>query len=246
MDPHACLRTLPALVLAGACAFAGPSRAQSDVSGDATAPLQPLASLVDTARAIAARHTGRTAAADLEVRAPDPRLRLPTCDGPLDGSVAPGTRAPTQLTVEVRCAAPVWRQYLAVRVRSRETVVVAARPIPRLATIQADDLETADRDLATLGTGWFRSPADAVGRVAQRPIGAGEVVAPGNAKAPAVVKRGQEVTVVAGTGGFSVRTKGIALTNAGVAERVRLRNPASGRQVEGVVRSADLVEVAAQ
>lgn len=239
-------RARVAAALLCGCALTSLAHAQAVAATTDEPALQPHASLVEAARALAARHTGRTAPADLDVRAPDERLRLPACGTPLAASVAPGTRSPAQLTVEVRCTAPAWRQYLSVRVRAAETVVVAARPIPRLATLQADDLQVVERELSTLGTGWFRTPEDAIGRIAQRPIGAGEVVAPTNARAPAIVKRGQEVTVIAGTGGFNVRTRGVALTDAGVAERIRVRNPASGRQVEGIVRSADLVEVAVQ
>jgi flagella basal body P-ring formation protein FlgA len=41
-----------------------------------------------------------------------------------------------------------------------------------------------------------------------------------------------------------VRTAGIAQADAGLAERVQVRNAATGRTVEGVVRSGDTVEVA--
>jgi flagella basal body P-ring formation protein FlgA len=58
------------------------------------------------------------------------------------------------------------------------------------------------------------------------------------------VRRGQSLTVVARAGGMSVRTTGVAQADAGLAERVRVRNASTGREVEGIVRSGDTVEVA--
>lgn len=210
------------------------------------APLTDPATIVATARATAAGYTGRTAVADLDVRAPDPRLRLPLCEAPLEGRVAPGTRSPTQLTIEVACAHPAWRQYVPVRVRVAEPVVVATRPVARGQAIEAGDVELVTRDLGGLGSGYFRSTEAVVGRIVQRPIGAGEVVAPASAKPPTVVRRGQQVTLLATAGVVQVRVDGVALGDAGVTERVRVRNASTGRQVEGVVRSADLVEIAAR
>jgi flagella basal body P-ring formation protein FlgA len=210
------------------------------------APLTDPAAIVATARATAAAHTGQTAAADLDVRAPDPRVRLPLCEAPLEGRVAPGTRSPTQLTIEVACARPAWRQYVPVRVRVEEPVVVATRTIARGQAIEGSDVELARRELGGLGAGYFRATDGVVGRIAQRPIGAGEVVAPAAAKPPTVVRRGQQVTLLATAGAVQVRVDGFALGDAGVTERVRVRNANTGRQVEGVVRSADLVEIAAR
>jgi flagella basal body P-ring formation protein FlgA len=209
----------------------------------AGAGLVEPATLVSVARETAAAHTGRTDPADLDVRAPDPRLRLPACAAPLRGVVAPGMRSATRLAVEVSCAEPVWRHYVQVQVRTQEDVVVAVRPIPRGQPIGAADLEVVRRDVGVLTAGHFRAADAVVGRVAQRPIGAGEVVVPAIARSPPVVRRGQQVTLLASAAGLQVRVEAVALADAGVADRVRVRNLATGRQVEGVVRSAETVEV---
>jgi flagella basal body P-ring formation protein FlgA len=209
----------------------------------AAAAIVDPASLVAVARATAAEHTGRTAPGDLDVRPPDPRLRLPACPTPLRGSVAPGTRSATRLTVEIGCAEPAWRHYVQVLVRVHDDVVVAARPIPRGQPIESADLEVVRRDVGTLTGGHFRASEAVVGRAAQRPIGAGEVVLPAVAKSPTVVRRGQQVTLLARAAGVQVRVDAVALADGGVADRVRVRNVATGRQVQGVVRSADTVEV---
>ena len=120
---------------------------------------------------------------------------------------------------------------------------MTARPLGRLEVIKTEDLAVVSRDIGTLPAGYFRDPAAVVGRIAQRTLGAGEVVLPGNVRAPALIHHGQTVTLIARSGGFSVRSSGVALSDGGISERIAVRNTSSGRQVEGIVRSADTVEV---
>jgi flagella basal body P-ring formation protein FlgA len=203
---------------------------------------ETTARLGAAARAAAALESGRPEA-DLEVGAIDPRLRLSACTAPLAGHLTPGTRSSTQLTVEIRCASPPWRHFVAVRVRAQEPVVVAARPLGRLQAVAAEDVMVVPRDLSSVPAGYFRRAEDVVGRIAQRTIGSGEVFVPTLVRPPPIVRRGQSVTVIARAGAMSVRTAGVVQADAGLAERVQVRNAATGRTVEGVVRSADTVEV---
>jgi flagella basal body P-ring formation protein FlgA len=205
--------------------------------------VEPIGRIASVARAAAAVATGR-AASELEVATIDPRLRLPGCESAPAGHLTPGTRSVAQLTIEVRCAAPSWREYVSVRVRAEESVVVAARPLSRLQPLTAEDIELVPRELATLPAGYFRRPEDVIGRLADRNVGVGEVLDPRVVHAPPLVKRGQSVTLLVRSGGINVRATGVALADAGLAERVRVRNTATSRLLEGVVRSAEVVEVA--
>jgi flagella basal body P-ring formation protein FlgA len=225
-------------LLALAAAAAGPTAAAPAAEDG----LEATVHLASVARESAARESGRPPA-ELEVGAIDPRLRLAACAAPLTGRLTPGTRSSTQLTVEVRCESPPWRHFVAVRVRAQEPVVVAARPVGRLQAVSAEDVAVVTRDLSTVPAGYFRRAEDVVGRIAQRTIGSGEVLVPALVRAPPIVRRGQSVTVIAHAGAMSVRASGVVQADAGLAERVQVRNTATGRTVEGVVRSGDTVEV---
>lgn len=231
--------TLAATLVACAALAASAARADGD-------ELQALDTIVVAARAAAAEATGIDAASSLEVREPDPRLRLPRCERPLAARLAPGTRAPTRLTIAVDCPRPVWRQYVPVRIRAEQTVVVLARPVARGQVLEAADLRTVRRDLEGLAGGAFSSIGEALGRIAQRPLGAGEVLSPAAARPAPLVRRGQQVVLLARGGDVQVRVGAVALSDGGATERIRVRNATSGRQVDAVVRSADTVEVAVE
>jgi flagella basal body P-ring formation protein FlgA len=225
-------------VLLGALALA----ASLGEAARAQEALETRERLQAAAIAAATRATGRPAA-ELEVAQVDPRLRLAPCSEAPVAHLAPGMRSPAQLTVEVSCSQPAWRQYLAVRVHAEEAVVIAARPLSRLQVIEPEDLALVTRDLASLPAGYFRSAEEVLGRIVQRSIGAGEVLDPGTARPPPLVRRGQAVTLLVQSGGLSVRASGIALADAGRSERVRVRNSTTSRQLEGIVLSADTVQV---
>jgi flagella basal body P-ring formation protein FlgA len=229
--------TLRSVLLAAslfALALAPPARAADGVES-----IERIASI---ARAAAAASTGRPAA-ELEVATLDPRLRLPECADAPAGHLAPGIRSPAQLTIEVRCRSPAWRQYVAVRVRAEEPVVIAARPLSRLQPVAADDITVVPRDLASLPGGYFRRAQDVLGHIVQRNVGAGEILDAHSVRAPPLVRRGQTVTLIVHSGGLNVRAAGVVLGDAGLDERVSVRNAATARMLQGVVRSSETVEV---
>jgi flagella basal body P-ring formation protein FlgA len=228
------IRTVAAAALLALCALP-PARAEDG--------LESLARVAAVARAAAAAATLRPPG-ELEVGAFDPRLRLPACATLPVGRPSAATRSAAQLTIEVRCAAPQWRHFVVVRVHAEEAVVVASRPLARLQVITADDVALVPRDLSLLPGGYFRRTEDAIGRIAQRGIGSGEVLATGVLRAATIVHRGQAVTLVVQAGGLNVRAPGIALADGGLDERVRVRNTNSSREIEGIVRSPETVEVA--
>jgi flagella basal body P-ring formation protein FlgA len=228
------LRPLTAAALLALCALSPAGAAEG---------IEPLERVAAVARAAAAAATLRPLA-ELEVGAFDPRLRLPACATAPVGRPSAATRSAAQLTIEVRCAAPQWRHFVVVRVHAEEAVVVAAHPLSRLQVITADDVVLVPRDLSLLPGGYFRRVEEAIGRIAQRGIGPGEVLAGGVLRAATLVHRGQAVTLVVQAGGLNVRAPGIALADGGLDERVRVRNTNSAREIEGVVRSPETVEVA--
>lgn len=208
--------------------------------------IQPIASIEQAARGIALKELGGGDPATLEVQPVDPRLRYAACQGPLLGGMAPGMRSQARMTVEVRCAEPHWRIFIGVTLHSVEHVVVTTHPLMRQVVLGPADLTVVEREITLLPGGYYRSPEALYGTVTGRMLGAGEVLTPTVVQIPPVIRRGQQVTVVARQGGLEVRQAGTALADAGLSQRVQVQTGA-GRgthAIEGVVRAPDLVEVA--
>jgi len=198
---------------------------------------------------LAARHEA-AAAAQVEVSAvrlaagftPE-QLRLPRCSGALTARSRrppwPGSRQ----SLEVLCPAPSWRVFVPVAIEGTRRVVVLARPRPAGSILGRDDLVIADRPGGEVAGGAFQSAAELVGTRLLRSLAAGQILVPGVVRRPPAVRRGHAVDVVARTASITVRARGIAVADAAVAERVKVRNPSSGRDFEGVVSGIDSVEI---
>lgn len=182
--------------------------------------------------------------ARIEVGALDERLRLPACDTAPEAFSPAGSAARGALSVGVRCSGPTaWSLYVPVRIGESRQIVILNRSVSRGETVAAKDVSLQERDITTLPFGYLATVADVVGKTIKRPLTAGSVVTPDALELQRIVKRGQNVTLISKIGSAEVRAQGKALNDAGQGERVKVENTSSHRVIEGVVRSADAVEV---
>jgi flagellar basal body P-ring formation protein FlgA len=207
--------------------------------------MQSLAAVSEAARTFADANGLRTGERrTIDVGPLDARLRLDDCPVALAASAAPGVRSSLRMTVEVRC--PIeggWRLFVPVRIQAYDKAVVALRALPRGHVLSAADLSVVVSDVSALPPGYAREASALIGRRTSRPVTAGAVLGGGIMVLEPTVRRGQAVTLVAQARGLSIRAQGVAVTAGGVDERIRIKNLSSGREIEGIVRSAALVEI---
>ena len=178
---------------------------------------------------------------DISIGRLDGRLRLPACTLPLETELPPGARPLGAVAVGVRCAAPGWSLFVPARVSVSRPVVVMAVSRPRGANLAASDLALESRDLATLPGGYLTDPEELVGMALRRAVQARTVMLPGHAAAPELVRRGERVVLQAAGSAITVHVEGEALAGGALGERVRVRNLATRRVVEGTVGGEGLV-----
>ncbi len=211
----------------------------------AAADSQPVASIAAAAEDYLRQRIAKTGR-ELVPRAGqlDPRLDLARCDRPLEGFLAPGARVDSRTIVGVRCSGSrPWKVYVPVNVTEPRPVLVAVRSLPRDHVLGPGDLVTEERDVSRLPRGYVVDLSRLVGRRLSRPVASGSVLTPSMIEEQTIVRRGQSVTLVVRNGGFNVAMAGTALADGVRGERIRVRNEASDRVVEGLVRSPQQVEV---
>jgi flagellar basal body P-ring formation protein FlgA len=177
----------------------------------------------------------------------DAHLQLARCGAPVKPVVGPGGHMRDRIVVELRC--PVsggWHLYVPVRVVGTSLATIAARAIVAGSVLTDKDLRSERRDISELPPGYVDDPAVAVGLTAARPISSGAVITNQFLVAAKAVQRGQSVTLVADADGMSVRMAGRALTDGLINQRVRVQNLSSGKVVEGIARSEQVVEIILQ
>jgi flagella basal body P-ring formation protein FlgA len=174
----------------------------------------------------------------------DSRLRLQACATPLH-TFAPNPLSNTgKMTVGVRCeGASEWTLFVPVSVEVEVPVLVLRRALPRRAPVEAMDVETQMRRLPGSATNFITDIASLRGHRLKRALPAGAPLTIDALAPDVLVKRGQQVTLLASIGAIEIRAQGQALNDAGAYDRVRVQNVTSLKVVEGVVESANTVRV---
>ncbi|WIO73477.1 flagellar basal body P-ring formation chaperone FlgA [Porticoccaceae bacterium LTM1] len=171
-------------------------------------------------------------------------LQLPLCSVALEAFLPPGGKLLGKTSIGVRCRGESpWTLYVPVTVTATQAVPVATRTLRRGEVLSAEDVSLMEQPLHQLPAGYFEKASEAIGQEATRNIQAGSTLTQGMLAAPKVIKRGQQVTLIAGSDSFEVRMNGKALSDAAVGDRLRVENLSSKKIVEGTVKDTGEVVV---
>ncbi len=180
----------------------------------------------------------------LEITEPDPRLRLSSCEVPLVAQPLRPGPIQSAVTLSISCAAPKpWRVYVPVRVSAMGDVLVASRALPAGTVLAAEDVVVARRRITDLSYGYLQRAEAGVGSILRRPVAEGAVILPSLLTQPMAVRRGQQVLIEAVQGPIRVQGAGEMLADGATGARVKVRNLASGRVVEGLVQADGRIRV---
>ena len=206
--------------------------------------LQELNQIAQTVHSfLLAQHQQRHEAPQIRLQEQDPRLRLAQCRVALEAFLPSGAKNVGNTTVGVRCADPAWTIYQRATVHIYDQVLVAQHFLRRNIILSASDLKAERRELSALPGGYETDPQQLLGKQLRQALMAGMVISPRNVKIPPAIRQGAIITLVVRAGGMEVTSSGIALSEAGIGQRVRVRNSASQRVVEGVVIGEQRVEI---
>jgi flagellar basal body P-ring formation protein FlgA len=177
----------------------------------------------------------------------EPRLELARCRSPIRSFLSSAHHMQDRATIELRCQdGKEWHLYVPVRIVSTSPVAVAVHAIVSGSVLKASDMRVEEHDISDLPLGYMDDPEVVAGLTAGRPIPGGAYITNQLLVAPKAVQRGQTVTLVADAGGVSIRMAGRALSDGLLNQRVKVTNLSSGKIVEGIARSEQVVEIILQ
>jgi flagella basal body P-ring formation protein FlgA len=241
-------RALLLLAAAAGIAAATAAAAPSAAADGAAQEFQDNPALENLARAAAVQELPPlTDHERLAVGPIAPGLELRRCGVPVKPVAGSAPHMKDRVTVELRCTSPTaWHLYVQVRIIGTSAVAVAAHAIVTGSVLTANDVRVEQRDLSELPPGFFDDAANAVGLTAARPISGGAIITNQELLGAKAVQRGQSVTLLADSGGIQVRMAGRVLSDGLVNQRVKVQNLSSGKVVEGIARSEQVVEIILQ
>lgn len=121
-------------------------------------------------------------------------------------------------------------------------VVVTSKLLKRGHHLAYEDLTTAVVDIGKLGSS-SNAIEDFVGKKLKRSLRAGDVVRASMVETPPVVRRGERVKIVIQTGQLLLTATGLAHSDGGINQMVRVKNINSNKTIYCRVTAPGIVEV---
>lgn len=174
----------------------------------------------------------------------DPRLRLAPCAA-VQPYLPPGTRLWGAARIGLRCndVAVRWNVFLPIYIDVFGPALVANLPLAAGRMLAAEDLRSAEVNLAAAPSQPLARNELAIGRTLARALAAGDPLRASDLRARQWFAAGDNVRVVAAGSGWRISGEGQALAAGLEGQSVRVRTE-SGRVISGVAVAARLVEVA--
>lgn len=205
-------------------------------SADATAPNAAAGAQAAAEQAVREHFTLPGNRVEASARALNPNLRLTPCPLPLEARLGNFAKASPQIAVAVRCpAADGWNTRVTVQLHVFRKVLVSTQPLLRGDGLRASDVRAEERDITRLGYGYLDNLDQVAGRTLSRGLPVNSVLTPAALGGRRMVRAGDQVQMVAQVGGIEVRATGVALGSGDNGARLRVRNTASGKILDGIV-----------
>jgi len=170
---------------------------------------------------------------------PDPQITLapvPPHNGKLIGDV-------TLEMVVMHQGQPLKRLKVSGMVRLKRLVVCATRPLQSQSIIGPGDVQVVSREVTGNIDDFFISSEQVVGRILAKSVGPQEILTTRHLSNQPIIKRGDNVTVVLDQDGLEISTKGVAQEQGYAGKFIRLLNPKSKKEIQGLVLDAKTVKV---
>ncbi len=181
---------------------------------------------------------------EVEVDNLDPRSVLRPCDRPIRLSLN-GTRQPLgRVQVKIRCEGQAgWNRFVSAEVRLYQNLLVASENLSRGTILESQHIDYRELNLASVRRTPVRDSGQAVGMELKYPLTAGRAIVQEALASPKVIRRGDQVQLIAETDSLFVRQQGQALEDGEVGKLIDVRNTSSDVVVQGTVIAAGRVKV---
>ena len=180
----------------------------------------------------------------IEISKIDPRMKLTACDSPLDEFLVPGSNLPGNVTIGIRCVgSKSWTIYIPASVKGMRKVVITNHPILTNTPITQNDIRLEERTISAKTNDYIFNLEHVLGKIAKHNLPASTPVTLNMLSAPTLVKRGQQVIILAEGTGVEVRMAGTALMDGTSGQIIRVINTLSKRTVEGQVIQPGIIRV---
>lgn len=170
----------------------------------------------------------------------DPRIKIKPCLTPLNFNI-PESHSTRNVNVKVSCEdSTPWVLFMPVKIQTKLPVLTAKQTISKGSLLNSTNVEITYIDQLDLRGETLMDMNLIIGAKAKRTLSKGKALSP---RSFCVICKGDNVEIIAKSSTFMIKTEGVALKNANLGEKVRVKNNRSGRIVVGTVGAFNKVVI---
>jgi flagella basal body P-ring formation protein FlgA len=176
----------------------------------------------------------------------DPRLKLRVCaDDKLEVFNPYENSSVNTNTMGIKCTEELnhWTLYVPVKITVLKKILVTKNALKKDQQIDKDDFYSLEMDTQKLKQGYFTDPKQLVGLVCKKDIGPDTPFNPYNLELAKVVRKGQEVHIIATSGNLKISMGGIAMSDGSLGDIIKVQNATSKKIVEAQVSGKQQVTI---
>ena len=209
-------------------------------------PFESLENIANTAITYAENLVDEAAYTNVSINTDnlDQRLKLPQCSRSLNVVPAGSNNNPSRFIVGVQCQGEKpWKVYVPVNIDATIMVATSNSTLPRGTILSETDISLEEHSIQQLPLGYLSKLNKIKGMELTRQLNSGTIITNTMIKPRQLVKRGQEVTILAIGDNIEIRMNGTAKANGAKGEWIPIENRTSGRNIEAMVVSEQVVKV---
>jgi flagella basal body P-ring formation protein FlgA len=170
----------------------------------------------------------------------DSRITIKPCSIPLSANI-PENYSSRNVNVKISCSSSKpWHIFLPVKVVTTIPVLVTKNKINKGTILNKSNLEIDWRERSKIRNEIIDDIKLVIGARSKRTLSKGSVI---TKKSICAVCKNENVTIIAQSNNFIVKTAGIALKNATLGEQVKVKNIRSGRTINAQVKAINQVVI---
>ena len=201
-------------------------------------------SIYEAVKGYVANNINTTAEYEINIVPLTDRFNLHLCPAPIE-VYAPNLAKAGRIAVNVRCNVGnhKWSIFVAVTITPYENVMVLLQAVQHGEPLTAKNVALSRKDVSQLHGNYLTQTALVFGKVAARNLSSGMVLTAKDLIEAKIIKRGDSVVILAQKAGFEIRMNGIAESDGGLGQRIRVKNQNSERVIDAVVIDRGIVSV---
>ncbi|MDT0602885.1 flagellar basal body P-ring formation chaperone FlgA [Thalassotalea castellviae] len=170
----------------------------------------------------------------------DSRITLKPCAIPLTANI-PDNYSSRNVNVKISCESSTpWHLFLLVRVTVTVPVLATKYKINKGTILDKSNIMVEWRELNSIRSEILDDIDLIIGARSKRTLSQGAII---TKRAICVVCKNENVTIIAKSDNFMIKTAGIALKNATFGEQVKVKNTRSGRTINAQVNAINQVVI---